>query len=499
MINCEFSSNKYDDIDEKVTVIDIFDKNSLDDNFINSLIDKYSPEYIIVEYNGTWEVSKILSLNFRKKFEVKNVFSIIDFTNFDIYLKNMKDIMIDKISNADINIITKTKRDDYLNSISDTIFKINKASSIYIFEDLFNSDKEYDFIDKKFTNSDKEILKFFVYILVIFGIIFSIQVIPVPEFSQTISKGFWIFVSLIIQILPFILIGSILSGIIQVAVPKQKLFKIFETSSIKSIFLSLFVGILFPVCDCAMVPVANSIAKKGYSIPVIITFLLAAPAVNPVVIMSTYYAFPQIPQLSVYRIVFGLIIAFLIGILLMIYEKINIKKYGIKKYKEAILKDDLSVSSEVSMWELNDNNKNTNSKLRYIDAILAHCRQEFFKISPYIIVGAFLSTVIQIGVPKDVFFNLNSINILSVFVMIIASIFISICSTSNAFIAKTFSNIMPLNSILAFMVMGPLVDITNLSVLASTFNKKFIFKLLILMIYVSLIIFSLMRGGVGIV
>ena len=102
-------------------------------------------------------------------------------------------------------------------------------------------------------------------------------------------------------------------------------------------------------------------------------------------------------------------------------------------------------------------------------------------------------------VPKGLFLQVNKVNSISVLVMIVAAFFISICSTSNAFIARSFYNIMPLNSLLAFMVMGPMLDVTNLSVMLGTFKKGFVFKLIAVLVYISFVVFSLMGGGLKLV
>ena len=551
VINCEISNNKYN-VYDGIFIENIYDKDKFTEGYINELLIKYKCDYVIIEYNGMWDISSLLSMKFVENIEIKNLFNIIDYSNFEKYIINMKSLMLDKIVNADVTILTKSNLDkyrsilEYSNDDSDkldgsnkffsdsmtdkkillsnvnkgfdrpkdfdyladksiatekfskfkkvcsSISKINPATSIYIIEDLFDkSNKKTDFVGKKITNSDFELIKFFI----IVGLFFSVVIASIVSFSRgnvsNLVRFFQIFISLVTQILPFILIGSLLSGVIQTFVPQKKLYRVFEKTSIKSIFLSLFVGIAFPVCDCAMVPIANSIAKKGYSIPAIITFLLAAPALNPVVIISTYYAFPQNTTLVLYRILFGLLIAFLIGILLMISERLEYKN---KDYKSSVLKNDLY---SISHYDYNDDIKPDN--LTKFEAVIIHCKNEFFKTLPYIIFGAFVSTVIQIIISKDIFIQLNSINVFSVIAMILASIFISVCSTSNAFIARTFSNIMPLNSILAFMVAGPLIEITNLSVLSSTFKKKFVISLVFKVIYISFIIFSLMRGGISLV
>src|SRR3712207_6837119 len=116
--------------------------------------------------------------------------------------------------------------------------------------------------------------------------------------------------------------------------------------------------------------------------------------------------------------------------------------------------------------------------MKYIEAITIHTKNELFKMGFYLIIGAFISACLQVLVSKGIFLQMNRVNSIAVLVMILAAFFISICSTSNAFIARSFYNIMPMNSLLAFMVMGPMLDVTNLSVMLGTFKRGFVFKLI---------------------
>ena len=273
-----------------------------------------------------------------------------------------------------------------------------------------------------------------------------------------------------------------------IGVPKSTSSYFFSKSGFKSIFLALFGGIFFPVCDCAMIPIATSVAKKGYSIPVIITFLMAAPAVNPIVIASTYYAFPNSPSVVILRSIFGLAIAFTVGVILMFIErrrKLNVIKDDFEKYNFSdFAMDDLMLADTEKTGKT--------GKMKYIEAIVLHSKKELFKIGTYIVVGAFISACLQVLIPKYVYIHINSINILSVLVMLIAAFFISVCSTSNSFIARSFVNMMPANSVLGFMVVGPILDITNISVLLGTFKKRFIVFLIFLVLTISFLIFSIM-------
>ena len=521
IISCETGMESFKKIQSEfaqVSVEYIMKREEFTGEKIDELIEKHDPEHIIVEYNGVWEMEQVLGIDYSYGFNIKNVFTITDFNTFDTYLNNMESIMADKISNCDVLIFTKSgidgdnfsesdeedmKKLEEMNVRCSAVSHINSACSIYISEELFKGEK-FDFIDKKITRSDFEIIKFGGFLAAFYAVIFGIKILFPSVYTLKVEKGIWIFISLLVQILPFILIGSIISGIIQVFVPQNRFLKVFEKSSLKSIFLALFMGAFFPVCDCAMVPIATSIAKKGYSVPVTITFLLASPALNPIVILSTYYAFPNMPKMVLYRIGFGLLIAFIMGLILCGiefykvrlkpgYESVEERK---KSYRQGIIKDHID---RYRFTDFGSQKLKFSGKMGYVEAVIMHCRQELFKIGPYIIFGAMISAFIQVMIPRNVFMAMNQINFLAVAMMLISAFFISICSTSNAFIARSFFNIMPINAILAFVVMGPILDITNISVMLGTFKKKFVMGLVIGLVYIAFIIFSIMGGGVGIV
>ncbi len=500
IISCENGIEKYDDFNNcEVLVERIENKEDFNKKNINKIIEKSKAEYVIIEYNGVWDISQLVGISYPKGFNIRNLFAIVDFQTFDLYLQNMEGIMIDKISNCDILVFTKanSRESNFEKKLllkCELIAHINSASSIYVEEELFKSEK-FDFIDTKVTKSDFEIVKLSLFVGVFYLLILGVKILYPDFYLDKLERGIWIFLSLLIQILPFILLGALISGIIQIFMPKTSFLKLFEKTSLKSLFLALFAGAFFPVCDCAMVPIASSIVKKGYSVPVTITFLLASPAVNPIVILSTYYAFPNMPKMVIYRIAYGILIAFIMGLILYISEIFKSKKDE-KIDKSKVIKEHID---KYRFGEINMDNLKTKGKMRYLEAVLMHCKQELFKIGPYIIFGAMISSLIQVTLPKSVFFAMNKINFIAVAMMLLCSFFISICSTSNAFIARSFYNIMPINAILAFVVMGPILDITNVFVMLGTFKKKFIVGLIASLVYIAFLVFSIMGGGVGIV
>ena len=214
-----------------------------------------------------------------------------------------------------------------------------------------------------------------------------------------------------------------------------------------------------------------------------VQIMLPSPAVNPIVILSTYYAFPTTPKLIFYRIGFGLLFAIVVGLVLMVIER---------RKKIGIVKDEIDKYSigDTSLYKMR-----SKGRMRYLEAIVVHTRKELFRVGFYLIIGAFISAVLQVVISKDIFISMNKVNAVAVIAMIIAAFFISVCSTSNAFIARTFYNVMPANAILAFIVMGPMLDITNLSVMLGTFKRRFMAYLIMGLVYMAFVVFALLGGG----
>ncbi|SFE69298.1 permease [Peptostreptococcus sp. D1] len=487
IINCEYGIVSYDDYKniENINVIDIFDKDKINSEYLKSIVDEYNPDYIIIEYNGIWDLSEVLEVCYSNGYYIRNVITALDFRTMDSYFSNMSRFIVDKISHADWVVFTKVDNEDFLivEKKKKVIKRINRGCSIENYDDLYLGKK--GILSEQITRSDREIIKFALLFLMLNSVILVIKNVFPSFYGGIFQKVLGIFLSLLVQILPFLLIGAIVSSIIQIFVPQNRLNNIFSKSGFKSIFLALFGGIFFPVCDCAMIPIATSVAKKGYSIPVIITFLMAAPAVNPIVIASTYYAFPNNPNVVILRAVFGLVIAFIVGLILMFIERLK---------RMSVIRDDFEKHnfSDFVMDDLMLAGAEKTGKIKYIEAIVIHSKKELFKIGAYIVVGAFISACLQVLIPKHVYMQINSINMLSVIVMLIAAFFISVCSTSNSFIARSFVNMMPANSVLGFMVVGPILDITNISVLLGTFKKRFIVFLIFLVLTISFLIFSIM-------
>ena len=126
---------------------------------------------------------------------------------------------------------------------------------------------------------------------------------------------FTLFLSLLVEAMPFLLFGVVLSSSLLLLVDEQKLITVLPKNPFLGALVGSCIGFLFPVCECGNIPVARRLLTKGVAPGVAIAFLLAAPTINPVVIWSTWVAFRGQPEIVILRVVFSLIIAVSVGCL----------------------------------------------------------------------------------------------------------------------------------------------------------------------------------------
>lgn len=449
----------------------------------------FSPSRIIIEYNGTWEISDLLSIRLPFGCRIRRIVNLADGSKFTLYMRNMGPILAEPIYNSDMILINRFEKlsPQQIEQEKQTVKSINKKLPVYFLkrseENLLIKDAFADSENGYFGNLFKVMIVILLLIILYlsWGISQMYDFADVYRVMQTVNT---IFIGILLQAVPFMLIGIFISSIMQIFISEDKLVRIFLKNKGLAFPLSAFLGVLLPVCDCAMVPIAAGMARKGVPIRYAITFLLAAPAVNPVVISSTLYAFPGQPGIAVSRILLGLGIAVTVGLVIGAIPSLE------KMVDRNILGTQSCASGYLNYYPT----PNLKGKLT---VLFRHASLEFLNIGRFVVVGAFISTLLQVLIPKTAFTGMGG-GALPFLIMIAAAFLMSVCSTSNAFIARSFLNSFPLTGVLGFMVLGPMLDFKNLLMLSGNFKKKFVFILVVIILCVGpmlLYIFSQATGG----
>lgn len=310
--------------------------------------------------------------------------------------------------------------------------------------------------------------------------------------ESKILQGFsTIFLSIILEAIPFIMIGTILSSIIQIFVTEETLARIIPKNRLLGLICAALIGLLFPICDCAIVPVARRLIKKGLPLHIGITFMLSVPIINPVVLASTYYAFSNSIYMVIVRAGLGIAGAMIIGNIVGILEENNSifkaeKKvnFHLKHHHEH--HDDHHRSCGCGHSHHNIGKKH-NIKSTIIE-VLDHTTIELHDVGKFLIVGSFLSALMQTFIPGKYIALVGQHRTYSILAMICLAFLLAVCSETDAFIARTFVGQFTTGSIIAFLIFGPMIDIKNTLMLSGTFKIKFIIKLILVIFLVCFII-----------
>lgn len=303
------------------------------------------------------------------------------------------------------------------------------------------------------------------------------------------------FTTIMLEAIPFLLLGALISAIIEEFVSEERISKMIPKNRVLGSVVGIFLGLFIPACDCAVIPIAMRLKKKKVPTNVIVSFMLASPIISPVVLLSTFFAFGEtekmlvfglsMPKLFVYRTIFGIIVALLVGIILDIVCKDSVLKE--EKDIQHIHNHEHHHNHECNHechhehhhhegCSCSHHEKETGA-LGRIRNIINIMYGDFMGIIGYMAVGALLAATMQILLPISNIGGIVQNKYVSTFIMMLLAFALSLCSTSDAFIARTFMNSLSKNSVLAFILLGPMIDIKNTIVLNKSFNKKFVITL----------------------
>lgn len=309
---------------------------------------------------------------------------------------------------------------------------------------------------------------------------------------------------LLLQAVPFTLIGVLVSAAVETFVTAQFVEKHMPKSTSDGFLVAIAAGFCMPVCDCVIVPTFSRLIAKKLPLPAAVTFLCAVPVVNPVSVLATWYAFSDAPAVVVIRVALGIVIALLAGISFVIFpQKSQILKQNfiLRQNLEGAsglscgCKDACSHSEDARDIENNCNSENAcvdckdtcencheSSKhlsfgLKLLD-YFHHVYEDFVHLMPIILFGTIVASVIRAWLGNDPASRLNTTFVLiSIPMMMLIAYASSLCSSSDAVIARSLAASLPISSVIAFLIFGPMLDIKNTLMLLSDCKAKFVLRI----------------------
>ena len=320
---------------------------------------------------------------------------------------------------------------------------------------------------------------------VIFWAAFCSGTGDVETSTEAVMRGFTLVLwSILLEALPFVLLGTIISSLIQVFVSEDMILKILPQNGFLRLVLASLVGLVFPVCECAIIPITRGLIKKGLPIGPAIAFMIATPIINPIVLLSTYNAFPTMPQMMMWRAVCGFAGAVLIGALVSRAQGKTVLKNG-SAAPCGCGHDGHHHDHAVSSCGCGQAGHGmTGKKKGVIKAVLFHTSAELQSVGMYLIFGAVIASGMQMFVPTAVLTGIGGGRIASIVIMMLLAFVLSLCSEADAFVASTFLLQFSSASVLAFLITGPMIDIKNTLMMLGSFKKGFVLRLILAILLV---------------
>lgn len=301
--------------------------------------------------------------------------------------------------------------------------------------------------------------------LVVAALVSLALVSPGPALPTRLQDGLTLSISVLIESMPFVVLGVLLSIVVQVWVPPGAIERWMPRRAwARRMTLSLL-GMLVPVCECGNVPFARGLMMRGFTVPETLTFLIAAPIVNPIVIITTHQAFGFDDGILIARLVGGFAVANLIGWL-----------YSRHPDPDGLVTERFAASCELA------NDPDATRGLDRGRRSLAQFVVELRAVMPALIIGSALAGAVQVLVPRSALLAIGSNPALSIVAMILLAMIVSICSNVDSFFALSFASTFTPGSIVAFLLVGPLVDVKMLALLRTTFRSKVLVGLVVIVV-----------------
>jgi uncharacterized membrane protein YraQ (UPF0718 family) len=296
-------------------------------------------------------------------------------------------------------------------------------------------------------------------------------------FDDVIQEFFRCFTGILYEAMPFIVLGVVIAGILEEFVPQQLIAKLIPRSRVLAIAIGGFLGLLFPMCECGIIPVMRRLLRKGVPLSCCVCYMLAGPIINVVVMLSTYYAFAGKNDtiggglgMMALRMGLGYLVAFSTALIV----EWQFRKHGTRLLAPRAIADTMTATPEDEngdavprpFWQ----------RLSNISETALH---DFIDITLFLILGGLLAALTRVMLPREEMIAMfQSQPEMSILVMMSLAILLCICSEADAFVAASFQGVTPAAS-LGFLVLGPMLDFKLYMMYTRVFRPRLIWTIII--------------------
>lgn len=285
------------------------------------------------------------------------------------------------------------------------------------------------------------------------------------------------FLSILFEGAPYIMIGTLLSGLIDAFLPSKLLERVLPKNKVLSTLIAGFLGLIFPVCECAVVPVIRRLVKKGLPLSCALTYMLSAPIMNPIVAISTLTAFKEFERvtgwatlgnasMTIARLSLGYLVAVIVGLLVLRFKPAQV-------LKASVVEDIEGAALETA--HSHDLKTSFNAKLVHA---MRTAMGDFLDTGMYFTIGVIITSAFNTQINQSILDSVASNHYLAIPSIMGLAFILSLCSTSDAFIAAPMASF-SMAAKLAFLVFGPMMDIKLMFMYAAVFKSRMVIAMLL--------------------
>lgn len=269
-----------------------------------------------------------------------------------------------------------------------------------------------------------------------------------PALPAVLETWLAVMLAITLQAAPFLALGVIISGAISAFVPAWFLQRMMPRTAQGAVPAAGLAGAVLPGCECASVPVSNALIRHGVPSGAALTFMLASPAINPVVVVATLVAFPDEPMIAIARFLAGFLAAVAVG---LVWTRLRGERW---------------------MPEVPEFVEVTRQRWRVFRRQALH---DFLHAGGYLVVGAMVAATVNVVVPTHVLDFLADNWLIAVLTMAVLAVVVAVCSEADAFVAASLTAFSP-TAKLVFMTVSPMVDIKLVAMQGGTFGRDFVLR-----------------------
>ena len=279
---------------------------------------------------------------------------------------------------------------------------------------------------------------------------------------EKISTAWAIFQGLLLEAIPFLLLGVAIAGLARWLVPQNAWVQRLPKNPVLAPITGALMGFALPACECGNVPVARRLLASGAPMGTAFGFLFAAPVLNPIVLASTWAAFPDQPWLLVARPLGAFVIAVLLSLLLVQLPEAQLLEHAL--LSERRMSQPLSTvgllerSGGLVGDPIRELTPTQSTRLRASD-VLEQSSREFLDLLALLVLGCLIASLVQTWLPRSWLLAVGGAPTGSILALMLLAVVVSVCSSVDAFLALGFAAQVTPGALLAFLLLGPVVDL----------------------------------------